>query len=245
MDIIDNLIDRISDKNNKVKYNRQFFKHKIFPFFTREPERVKYKNGFQGILGATSRISLSLQPEYQMNDHPISTELLDVDFVSSNLETDFLNFFTNSQTLSSLNHPFLINYLPNSDGNDIKGEVEIALLLNQLLDLHSRESWKEIVGDKEYTNLFEKIIMDSIVNLKSAESKNDYIVFNKENFKYLSKDLEYLTKNKDFFMRNIGRFLAFYYFQYLIQTSLYLNNFENTSTDFIPLYFTLDSEKIT
>src|SRR5699024_10008922 len=203
------------------------------------------KNVFQCILGATSRISLILQPEYQMNDHPISTELLDVDFVSSNLETDFLNFFTNSQTLSSLNHPFLINYLPNSDGNDIKGEVEIALLLNQLLDLHSRESWKEIVGDKEYTSLFEKIIMDSIVNLKSAESKNDYIVFNKENFKYLSKDLEYLTKNKDFFMRNIGRFLAFYYFQYLIQTSLYLNNFENTSTDFIPLYFTLDSEKIT
>lgn len=245
MSTAEELINNLSDKNNKIKYSRNFFKHKIYPFFTREPERAKFKNGFHGVLGSLARLSLDLDPKYDTSDSPISNEKLDLDFLPESLEEEIINGLTSSHTVKSMNHPFFINYIPSSNEKDSKGEIEIANLLLKLFNLDTNEYWKKSVGNKKYTNLLEKIMLDSLKELNQNEAKNEYLIFNKSNYKYMVNDLEYLTSKKDFFMKNIHNFFAFYYFQYIMQTTIYLNSFENQNSDFINLYFTLESEKIT
>lgn len=245
MSTTEELLNKLSDTNNNIKYNRNFFNHKIYPFFSREPERAKFKNDFHGVLGSLVRLSRDLEPKYEKNDSSIARDKLDLDFIPESLEDEILDGLVSSQTVESINHPFFMNYIPSSVGPDKKGEIEIANLLVEFFNLDSSNSWKEYVGNKEYTNILEKILLDSLSDLNKSTKRSQYKIFNKNNYEYINGDLEYLTQNKDFFMKNIHYFFAFYYFQYIVQTTIYLNNFESENTDFIPLYYTLSSEKVT
>lgn len=241
----ENLLSKITDKNNNIKYNRSFFKHKILPFHTREPERAKFKKGFQGVLGSLTRLSLGLNPKFDGEESPISIEELDLDFTPDSLRDEILEELTSNNTVNSINHPYFLNYLPSSDQNDRKGEIDIAGILLELLNLDFNQNWKESVGNKDSSNLFEQILIESLSILEKNDYKKSYIIFNKQNYQYITADLEYLTTKNDFFMKNIHKFFAFYYFQYIIQTSIYLNNFESHNNDFTHLYFTLENERIT
>ncbi|PTH31077.1 DNA phosphorothioation-dependent restriction protein DptG, partial [Staphylococcus agnetis] len=64
------LINKLALDKGKIKYNRNF-KYKIYPFFTREPERAQFTNGFTPILGAISRDSLELKIDYSSKDYNI------------------------------------------------------------------------------------------------------------------------------------------------------------------------------
>ncbi|CAM2957488.1 hypothetical protein ACUW9G_000163 [Staphylococcus schleiferi] len=48
------IIKKLALNKEKTRYTRNF-KYKIYPFFTREPERAQFKGGFTPIIGAISR----------------------------------------------------------------------------------------------------------------------------------------------------------------------------------------------
>ena len=153
MSTTEELLNKLSDTNNNIKYNRNFFNHKIYPFFSLEPERAKFKNDLHGVLGSLVRLSRDLEPKYEKNDSSIARDKLDLDFIPESLEDEILDGLVSSQTVESINHPFFMNYIPSSVGPDKKGEIEIANLLVEFFNLDSSNSWKEYVGNKEYTNI--------------------------------------------------------------------------------------------
>ncbi len=51
------LINKLKLNEGKPSFKRNF-EHKILPFFTRNPERAKFSQGFDPVIGALSRISI-------------------------------------------------------------------------------------------------------------------------------------------------------------------------------------------
>lgn len=74
------------------------------------------------------------------------------------------------------------------------------------MNLDSNASWKNNVGRKESTNLLEKIIIDSLNRLDTYKQNNEYTIFNKDNYKHIIEDLEYLSTKNDYFMKNVQEF---------------------------------------
>lgn len=244
MSNIETLMANLLDKNNKIRYSKSFFKHRLFPFFTRNPERAKFENGFYGTLGAISRLTRGLEPLYEIENSPISEDKLNLSYNPPELKSEIVDELISSQSIESINHPFFINYLPVSKENDKSGEVEIAKLIVKLVDLDTNTLWNELVANKTPTNLFEEVLLDALTELKEKDLKNDYLIVNKENYSYFIEDLNFLTEKKDFLMKNIHNLFGFLYFQYIIQTSIYISNFEKVDSGFTQLYYTLESEKI-
>ncbi|MCE5044043.1 DNA phosphorothioation-dependent restriction protein DptG [Staphylococcus chromogenes] len=243
------LINKLALDKGKVKYNRNF-KYKIYPFFTREPERAQFTNGFKPILGAISRDSLELKIDYSSKDYNIENIYNNVEAVSDLSEKDKINFldkvfgYTN---IHAINHPYLVNYYPLTNGSEKTGEINIAQYISSIFDLRQNSKWCQFIGDKKAKNLVEKILLESIDEIPKVENKNPFKVILNDELKCKIEDLNYLLDHKEFALKNIDKFFAFYYFQYITQTILNLNNINNLKygTHLYPLYFTLETEKLT
>ncbi|RZH99174.1 DNA phosphorothioation-dependent restriction protein DptG, partial [Staphylococcus condimenti] len=155
-----------------------------------------------------------------------------------------LNIFDYSH-LKSFKHPYLINYLTLSDGNEKRGEVDVAKFIVQLFKLKSNQQWHEFVENKSTSNLVEKLLISSLNEIEEKDADNNFIITLKDVFEVRHSDLNYLLKHKDFAIKNLNLFFAFYYFQYLMQTALNVDRFNIDKQNMYKLYYTLDTEKIT
>ncbi|MGX0403362.1 DNA phosphorothioation-dependent restriction protein DptG [Staphylococcus epidermidis] len=125
--------------------------------------------------------------------------------------------------------------------------MDIALYLNSIFDLKNNAIWNQFVGDKKSNNLAEKLILDSVEEIKEVEERNIFKSILNDIFIEKNEDLEYLLKNKDFALKNLDKFFAFYYFQFILQTALNIDRIRNVKegVKLYPLYYTLEFEKIT
>lgn len=243
------LIELLNLDNGKPSFKRKF-NFKLFPFFTRNPERAKFHNGFMPVIGAIARHSLNLKAEYSIDDYNIDILYENVDNVNGfddERKNPILNKIFSFENIKSLKHPHLLNYYPLSQGKDKRGEVDIALFINSIFNLKNNWNWLQFVGDKKPNNLVEKLILDSIEGINEIEEKNIFKSILEDLFNDKNEDLEFLLKNKDFALKNLDKFFAFYYFQYILQTVLNIDRIRNTKdgAKLYPLYYTLESEKIT
>ena len=89
--------------------------------------------------------------------------------------------------------------------------------------------------------------MDSVEEIKEVEERNIFKSILNDIFIEKNEDLEYLLKNKDFALKNLDKFFAFYYFQFILQTALNIDRIRNVKegVKLYPLYYTLEFEKIT
>ncbi|MDT0708334.1 DNA phosphorothioation-dependent restriction protein DptG [Mammaliicoccus sciuri] len=243
------LIKTLQLDKGKASFKRNF-NYKLFPFFTRASERARFSNGFTPVLGALSRHSLGLKSEYIPEDYNINLIFDNVDSFD-NLQEDEKNnalkrIFAFDQ-ISSIKHPYILNYYPLSSTQDRRGEIDIALYLCEIFDLKNNYTWHKFVGDKHASNLVEKILLESIADIPEKKEKNQFTEILNELFHEKTEDLEFLLKHKDFALSNLDKFFAFYYFQYILQTSLNLDHILNlkNGTKLYPLYFTLETEKLT
>lgn len=247
-----NLINKLNLENEKPNFKRSF-NYKIFPFFTRNPERAKFTNGFDPVLGAMSRLSLYLNPNFESKDYSINEIVENVDSVVLNDGSEMdeeakrkflLNIFDYSH-LKSFKHPYLINYLTLSEGNEKRGEVDVAKFIVQLFKLKSNRYWHEFVEDTSTSNLVEKLLISSLNEIEEKDVENNFIVTLKDILEVRYEDLNYLLKHKDFAIKYLNLFFAFYYFQYLMQTALNIDRFNIDNQNMYKLYYTLETEKIT
>lgn len=243
------LINKLALNKEKTRYTRNF-KYKIYPFFTREPERAQFKGGFTPIIGAISRSSLNLKIDYNEKDYNIEDIYNSVEAVSNLSDEDkikFLNKVFGYNNIHFINHPYLVNYYPLTNGPEKTGEIQIAQYITEIFNLEKNNRWCQFIGDKQTKNLVEKILLESINQLPTTKNKNPFKSILRDEFKEKDDDLNYLLKHKEFALKNIDKFFAFYYFQHIIQTILNLNNTGNliNGTRLYPLYFTLETEKLT
>ncbi|MBF2262584.1 DNA phosphorothioation-dependent restriction protein DptG [Staphylococcus capitis] len=243
------LIELLNLNKGKPSFKRTF-NFKLYPFFTRNPERAKFNNGFTPILGAIARHSLNLKTEYTIDDYNIESLYENVDSVNGVDDERIipvLDKIFGFENIKSLKHPYLLNYYPLSQSKDKRGEMDIALYINRIFDLKNNRSWHQFVGDKKTNNLAEKLILDSIEEIEEIDEKNIFKTILGDLLLEKNKDLEFLLKNKDFALKNLDKFFAFYYFQYILQTVLNNDRIRTAKegVKLYPLYYTLESEKIT
>lgn len=243
------LIKLLKLNEGKANFKRNF-NFKLYPFYTRNPERAKFGNGFTPVLGAISRYSLGLKAEYTQNDYKIDGIYENVDNVDNLDEQQkyaFLERIFGFNRIDSIKHPFVINYYPLSEGKDRRGEMDIGLYLSKIFKLRNNVHWHNFAGNKTSHNLVEKILLESIDNIQEKDEPNTFITILDNLFINKEADLEFLLNHKDFALKNLDKFFAFYYFQYILQTALNLDHIKllKHGVQLHPLFFTLDSEKLT
>lgn len=243
------LIELLKLNEGKANFKRNF-NFKLYPFFTRNPERAKFNNGFTPVLGSIARHSLGLKVEYTKEDYKLDNIYEKVDSVK-HLDEDqknkFLNRIFGFDRINSIKHPFVMNYYPLSEGNESRGETDIAFYISEIFNLKENQNWHNFVGNKKANNLVEKILLESISKIQVKDENNSFKIILNELFKDKYSDLEFLLTHKDFALKNLDKFFAFYYFQFLLQTTLNLEYIKllKDGVRLYPLYFTLETEKLT
>ncbi|EKS26927.1 DNA phosphorothioation-dependent restriction protein DptG [Staphylococcus sp. HMSC072B07] len=251
-DLSTQLINKLKLSNDKPNFKRNF-KNKLLPFFTRNPERAKFSQGFEPVIGALSRMSIGWDPVYLTDNYNIdnivenvdSVQLLDGFEMGEDEKHKFLSNLFNESSIKSFRHPFLLNYYTLSENNEKKGEVDVAKFIMKIFDLSNDENWKKFISDRSTSNLVEDILIESLEKIPQQKTDNQFVLINKEIFRERFEDLSFLLEHKDFAIKNLSLFFSFYYFQFLMQTVLTIDRFNVDDSKLFELYYTLDSEKIT
>ncbi|PTU82940.1 DNA phosphorothioation-dependent restriction protein DptG, partial [Staphylococcus pasteuri] len=228
----DKLIKLLKLDKGKPNFQRRF-NFKLYPFFTRNPERAKFSNGFSSVLGALSRHSLGLKVDYSHKDFQIENIYKNVEVVNDFDEPqkyEFLERIFGFNQIKSIKHPYILNYYPLSMNKESRGEIDISFFICRIFNLYQNENWHQFVGNKTSKNLVEQILLESIDEIPSDFEENPFVTILQNLFEERQNDLDFLLKHKDFALKNLDKFFAFYYFQYIIQTTLnleYINNLKD------------------
>lgn len=111
--------------------------------------------------------------------------------------------------------------------------------------------WTTQAGFSE--NIFQQLINSSLPPLEPVRSKKKkktavtelYRIQNPEIRSLFEKDFRYLyAKDKQSFLKESDQLFKFYYFLYVTQLGISLNNFFSDNGEMKPLYFTLESETV-
>lgn len=240
---VDNLCN-ILNFDKKIKYEHDF-SGQLLPFFTREPERMKFTNGFNPVIGVISRIINGKQLEFKREEFDIGNTSLDTD-----LDEKIVNQMFSDEMYKGMRSSKLLQYLPLSVGKDSKGEIRVGEFLIELLRLRENEEFITMFKDDEPGNLYEKVIFESLDSEKINPSKKrnrDFQYYDKKNYfsKYFDKDMRNFKRDSEYFYSHIGDLLEFYYFTYIVQSTMRISdgNIDNDQK-IIPLFFNLGNESV-
>lgn len=170
-----------------------------------------------------------------------------MEFNSDDERYDFIKLinsylFSSDQLIVAV-HPFLYNFM-NVESNKYN---KYAVFLSDIF-VNDNEDIKQLFESNESDNIVIKVILDKIKQLRVKDSKEVQHTFVNmlPNFTALyQKDLLYLSKNKDKFLKDFPLLTHFYAFMYMIQLLVQFNLFEKADySKCEPLYFALDWETI-
>lgn len=231
-------------KKDEAKHHLN--KTRNFPFYTREPERPKYKGDFNEIIGMVARCSLGkniliddIREEYNKN-------------IVSNLDLgglkpeEVIEIF--KLDFNSVNRPYIFLYYPintetKRDVNESKGKKVVAEFITYLFDLHENDKWKNFISDKSTSNVYEEYIIKSLPYIEDSGGKpNLYNFFEKDNYIDLfNDDLDFLMSDSILFTGNIGHMISYYFFTYIIYEFYYMNVKERKPVE---LYYAFNNERV-
>ena len=239
--------------NVKEKNGKKTLKHTInkktafFPFQTRNPERAKFKDGFSTVVGeffrniGGERLTIDLDKQDIINN--IYGQVQFDDEANGEDFKRLIESFLYKNNSIKLFHPMMYKYIPLSDSKESLGEKEIAQYLYDALSASDIDTLSNIMVLKDNEHVLARLIQKNMPNLEKKKYSGKYspaLPFIKNLF---HEDLETLLTNRDFFMKNINLFLAYYYFYSTTQLSLKINQFENMNPESpTPVFYNLDWE---
>ena len=221
-----NELKKYLNYEKKLKHNKGK-RINLFPFTTRNPERAKFRKGFDGVTGEFCRLITDKSLE---DDHSIMSSIENM-VENRNLEFEdldskdkfkrmLLEYVCPEGDLEVLS-PQLFSYLPLSEGDESKGEIEIASLIRDVL-WAKEERIEEVLLNAEPDIVLTKFLIDNLDLLKDDEKNQKKYDKKLEHISELfMEDFEYLLKFEDYFIDNFDKLLSYYYFYYI--TQLYLN----------------------
>lgn len=237
---------KIDYKQKKIRYERNFA-GKLLPFYTRNPERAKYNNGFKGVLGVIAKDSLNKESEFVVDYYAYQNEIANKIIVDEGLDKEkIIQTLFNIEALTAISHPYVLPYQPTIDNtSEKKGEIEVGVFINNLFDLRNNKKWIRFISSKEIKNVVEGIVINTLPDIPEKKNKSRrFIFFNKEYYRTLmNQDLNLLLDHRDFCIKYIDLFFSYYYFFYVTQTIIKIGKKKN-SNEIIPFYYALDTEKV-
>lgn len=244
---VQELIELLGYKNDgdTLRFNRNFYNTKVLPFFSRNPERAKFTNGFYPIISTMLRISSKENAEYEFSDEEFRENLTN-NLSSGSKKDGFIDLLMSNFESINFKNPYFIKYVPLSKGKERDGEIEIAILLNYLFDLPSLEIWNEKLNNRSPKNLLEKLLSESFPIIKEdTKKRRNFVVMDLDYYRDLGRrDLKVLLNDREFFMENVELFFAYYYFFYISQIMIKIQ-MRDTLEGPEELYYALETESIT
>lgn len=244
------LKDQMKYKRKEKKVTHNNFKiSPLLPFQTRHPERVKFDNGFSSVLGEFTRIELNKKWVDDFDINQIILDIINTNSVNTDGSDKYLKellkeyLFDDNNELKIIN-PYLFSYIPLSNNKQATGERDIALFLRDIFCLDNSELVNFFAANKSNHAIINLILShitpldDNITDVK-YKSVLDNIV---EVFK---EDIDFALEHESFLKNNISNIFSYYYFFYISQLVLKLNNdFEERVDEIEELYYLLDWETV-
>lgn len=239
-------------KSLSIKEDKKGLRHTInqkvpiLPFPTRNPERAKFKEGFYGVTGEFARLVSGNTISQIVSTEDILNKIIEkVEIEKEDLpyfEKLIRSFLSDELTKMNIFHPHILQYIPLASGSEATGEKNIALFIRDCL-LASPESIAQFFAKSDASNLLIKLILEQLNNLETKEIKQKYHPLLPMISEVFQEDMEFLIKHRDYFINNIDLFLAYYYFFYITQVTLKLNQKHNGNWNTLTeVVYTLDWE---
>lgn len=218
---------------------------RLFPFYTREPNRVKFKDPFMEIVGIITRLTLGYSNEIdEMEEKYLGNILYKVAAEKDINQTEVEKLF--SFNFSDINSPYMLKYFPLQDpkSSEVKGKVLLAKYLIELFNLRENKEWINYISETEgQLTLYNKLVMSNLPKLNKDKGKEEvFHFFDKDGLLELfNHDLASLMENQSFFMSNIALFFSYYMFYYIIQQAYQIDMRCRESYE---MWFTFDKESV-
>lgn len=219
---------------------------RIFPFMTRNPERVKFKDPFIEIVGLSVRHSLGNELVIEDVKGQYLENIREAITIGETIqESDMRELF--SFDFSDSSTPEMLKYYPvsNVDSKETVGKIQLAKYMVELFDLKNNQGWLNYVSqDSKELSLYDQVVNQNLPDLGSQKQnkKENFVFFDQEDLlHYFNRDLEVLMKDQSFFMGNIDQLMSYYLFYYIIQQSLQIDRVERQQPD---LWYAFDKEKL-
>ena len=119
-------------------------------------------------------------------------------------------------------HPHLFLYLPLSDNLEKTGEKRIGEFFNDVFFKDITE-FKDFFENKESNQVIIKFILENIPDLPSKDKELKYISVLPFVTDVFREDIVFAKEHESFLINNFEYILAFYYFYYVSQFSIKLN----------------------
>lgn len=246
-DIVGNLADRIGLYNGKKPKAEHHLEGRNFPFYTRNPERVKFVDDFNEIVGIICRCSLGKELILEdIREHHLSNVKKRLELGNGILEEEIEGLF--GLDFNTLKNTILLQYFPvllenKAQKDESRGKELLGYYITKLLRLDENEEWKKYISKGEVTDLYESVYMESLPEISELEERKDvFHFFEQDNLvERFNEDLTHLMKNEKFFLSNIGLLISYYFFYYTLQQTYLLTHPVRNSHR---LWFAYDKEKV-
>ncbi|MGG0176416.1 DNA phosphorothioation-dependent restriction protein DptG [Gottfriedia acidiceleris] len=218
----------------------------FFPFPTRNPERAKFARGFEGVVGEFSRLLSNQSINDKLDLDEVVNKISEKVEINSEDKPYFKSlikhYLLDQNSSMKIFHPYIFKYLQKTDGDEGKGESEIALFLR---DIYSRENEKikALFEKTESEHVMAKLILENLDYLEDKEKISKYTGKLEHISNVFYEDFLFITKHTEYFTEHFELFLAYYYFFYITQLSLKLSQRQNANySEVNELFYTLDWE---
>lgn len=239
-------------KSLTIKEDKRGLKHTInkrspiLPFPTRNPERAKFSKGFDGVTGEFTRVLCGNTLNAEVDMDGVLENISKKVHMSNEDKPHFLRlirmFLADDQEKMKVFHPHIFQYLPLSPGKESKGEEDIAQFIRDVL-LGEDNALASFFAKSETDHLIARLILDQLDHLKQSEKDKRYFSKIAPIMQLFKDDMQFLSNHKDYFVEHINLFMAYYYFFYITQLTLKLN--QGLKADFESInevIYTLDWE---
>lgn len=218
----------------------------FFPFPTRNPERARFARGFEGVVGEFTRLVSQQSLNEKLNlDDTVNSIAAKVEVGSADLpyfKSLIKHYLLDQNSSMKIFHPYIFKYLQKTEGDEGKGESEIALFLRDVYST-DKEAIKGVFEKSESEHVMAKLILENLENLEDKEKATKYIGKLGHISNLFFEDFLYITKHTEYFTEHFELFLAYYYFFYITQLTLKLSQRQNANYSQVnELYYTLDWE---
>ena len=244
------LLQHMSYKHDEKKVKHNNFKSSpLIPFQTRHPERVKFDNGFNSIIGEFTRIELNKTwiDDFDVNQiisNIINSNSVNIDDSDKHLEILLKQYlFDDNDELNILN-PFLFLYIPLSNNRQAIGEKDIALFMRDVF-CQDNENLVNFFKKKHSNHAIINLILSNIRELDDNITPVKYIPILDNIVDLFNEDINYAINHENFLIRDISNLFSYYYFFYISQIVLKLNkDYDESINEVEPLFYLLDWESV-
>lgn len=237
------LLPEQSDK--KIKHNFREYAY-LLPFPTREPERATFLTGIEPVLGEFVRKISGVDGValYTDQEQIVSKLISIVDIQEEDIpyfKELFNNYLEKENNQLKIFHPYAYHFLSLSEGNSSKGEQLIGKFIHDIF--RDGSEIKEFFTKNDVDDLLSKLILDNLGELTPKEEKVTFHTKLPHISKMFREDFNVLIRNKESFTKKFPLFLAYYYFFYITQLILKINQgFKARLDEITPIYWFLDFE---